>query len=183
MNGKAPSSDIQLAEVFAQSQQNSQQIVVLAKAVDSLREALTVGFNDVRDKISDRDKPNFQLATVILAIVGLVGGPIGFAFYRDIDRASSDSHRENVRLETDMRRTTDMLDIKLQNEFRLSMETAKEGLKGLDSTSAGRHDEATKQIEREAARLSRLEAWQDKQVEYDLNELRLRRLKDNGQPK
>ncbi len=165
-------SKVQLAEVFAQSQQNSQQIVVLAKAVDGLRESITVGFNEVRDKISDRDKPNFQLAMVIIAIIGTIGGSVAFSFYREMDKNQAEAERQIARAETDMRRTTDMLDIKLQREFQLAMETTKEGIKGLDSVSASRHEQAIKETQGVMAKMLKLEGFLERQTENDLQELR-----------
>src|SRR6266436_4175280 len=108
---KDTNSVVQLAEVFAQSKSNAEQIQSLGerldqfgRALDNIRDSVNRGFAEVRDRVSDSTKPNFQLATIILGIVGMVATPVGIYFTSSLQRVERASERGLESLDTKLQK-------------------------------------------------------------------------------
>lgn len=172
---------IELGQVFEQSHQNAQQLAEFKRDTNERSDRLQSSIEQLANRFqSSIDQLAVRIgsfaerrtdwmgmaawATVVLAIIGMVATPIGYFALREADRKD---------------KLVDALDIKLQREFQLSLETAAHDSAHTDDNSKERHAAALDQIAAVAGRVYVLEQWQTDRIKSDLEELRIRRLKES----
>lgn len=125
----------------------SRDVGELTKIVQLQGQQFNAGLANLSDKLSTSVTPNMQTmaawAIVVLTVVGMVAAPLGWHFEQKVAE----------------------LDIKLQKEFTLALETQRNGL-----------DNAMELSRRSLARIERLEEWNSDRIAADLEELRQRRM-------
>ena len=129
-------------------------------------------------KIDTISKPNLTLLVAVLTLIAI----IGLAVLNGVTGKIEAGDRRQT--ESDLRHTHDSekLDERLQREYRLTNDTTKSEVESLNKISKERHDEAMSRIELVQTRIVQLESWDREKTKSDLEELRLRRMRD-GVPK
>lgn len=148
--------EVELGTVLEQSRTNSQQISELGKRLDNFAQSVNSAIEVMSARIGKAGRTDWQ--TVFLGcsfIVTLLAYPL---------YSLNEKNHE--------------LDIKLQREFSLALETQKEGLANLNQISKERHDSVIALTVVNSDRVKRLEDWEKDTLRDDLNELRARRMKD-----
>lgn len=156
----------QLVTAIEQSAKISEQN---ARTAEHWRENISAEIQNLGNRLTDKTAPNFGTmaawAAVIVAVIFGISTPI-------LSNMSETSKRDRE----DMHRMFSDLDIKLQREFSLSLETAKQGIANLNDLSKERHEQAVKLADRNLDRIHRLEDVRDAQADADMKELRERRM-------
>lgn len=127
------------------------------------------------NKIDAISRPNY---TVVIALVGLIvaiGGACLTASVSPIKNDITHLYLEQEKMDQRDARNYEKLDERLQREFQLALETQKQGLDHLNTTSKERHDEVADSIKRVQTEFDNVTEWKDGQLRDDLNELRVRR--------
>jgi len=178
---------VDISEVFAQSKSNATQIQEQSERLDSfgrsldhLRETVTMGFSEIKDRVNLSGQPNFQTlaswAGILLGIIGLISAPIAYHFNHTIESLDSKLQKEYTLINETMaekvgsqKRSLDELDSRLQREFLTSQDFIKQTAITLNQTLEKRHEEVV-------GRINRLETWTLDSIRGDLEELRKRRM-------
>jgi hypothetical protein len=168
--------DIEIGQVFEQSQQNAKQIGDLRTDIRALVEKLDAVVGDVYNqlrKISSPDRmATWTAAGVISVVILTIGGIVASGFQREMTRQDILLERLDARhVEAEKG-----LDMKLQREQVLITESVNEKIKGLIVANDERHQERVKLFESLYRRVQRLENNRDQDIRGDLEELRKRRM-------
>lgn len=184
MNDKPERNPVKLGEVFEQSRQNAAQLAEFKHQSSMQWSEFKNQTNERADRLQlSLDRLDARLgqiaerktdwigmaawAAVVLTILGLVGTPIGYFALREADRKD---------------KLVEALDIKLQREFALSLETAKQAAQNIDNNSKERHESVVRLVDTLGSRIWTLEQWNQDRVKSDLEELRQWRIKtDKGE--
>lgn len=176
MNGTSKQAEetekthVQLGQVFEQSKHNSSQIEKVFEIIGDLGNKMDRVVEALNNRINLATAPNFG---TIWSAIG-VAAAILLGLGTIVTNGLSDSAKRD---RDDARRSYEALDSKLQKEFALALEATKEGVKGIDSLSKERQDQAVNIGKIIADRVTRLEQWNDDRIKADLEELRTRRMK------
>lgn len=152
----------EVGEFIAQSKQNAESLRALradfATAIDSLRSAV----ERLGDRLNTATRPNIStfvsICGVMLTVISLVGGIIGFFLWNAIQQGNTN---------------TTNVDIKVQREFTLAIQTVDTRASSINELSKERHERAMREIDS-------LRQWQNASDDADRTELRSRRLRDAG---
>jgi len=167
--------EIELGQVFAQSQQNAKQIETLHEEFGLLRRELSTSINALGDRLSAATAPNFATLAawggVLLGIIGMVAAPVAYHFNNGIQQLDTKLQKEYTLISDAQRQSIVDLDTRLQREFTTANQTTRDTAAVLKEHWNDRHLDLI-------GRTSRLEDWQRDSIRADLDELRQRRLKD-----
>lgn len=174
------SRNVDLGQVFAQSQQNAERLTELSnnvgKAVDELRGAI----ERLGTRLSTATAPNMMLmaswAGVLLSVIAMIAAPIAYHFNHSIEQLDLKLQKEYTLVNetvsekvSSLRKETEQLDVRLQREFALANEGIRETAKLAEKAADRVHHELEQ-------RIVQLETKQWEQIKGDLDELRMRRL-------
>lgn len=158
MTSESPITEV--GEFIAQSKQNAESLRALrsdfTSAIDSLRNAI----ERIGDRLNTATRPNIStfvsICGVMLTVISLVGGIIGFFLWHAIEQGNTNIIN---------------LDLKLQREFQLAIQTG-------DAKTTSLNELSKERYERVMHESDALREWQRLRDQADLEELRQRRLKD-----
>jgi hypothetical protein len=149
--------EIQIGQVFAQSQANSEQLNNLGEKLDSAIRELSGAIRasneqalrmieQLRQSLTPKSANIWAAVGACVAFVGLMASGVASVFYLEI------SHLEA---------STEKLDTKLQREQILLTDKVEQAVKNEDQVSRERHEEALE-------RIKELREWQTWRVQHDL---------------
>lgn len=150
----------EVGEFIAQSKQNAESLRALRSEFTGAIDALRSAIERIGDKLNTATRPNIStfvsICGVMVGVISLIGGVIGFFLWHAIEQGNTNIIN---------------LDIKLQREFQLAIQTGDARTTNLNEVSKERHERVMRETET-------LRDWQKSHDQSDLEELRQRRLKD-----